>query len=180
MYDVKEHADSSGARTLSWPWIVGGGAFLGLVGGGASLGVGLIVSLLYGTEPLWMITCYLTFPWLERPSTSLSAEWLAFGCVLYLLTCAVFGVVYHWLVIRHLNRASYAQQFLLTGGIGVGLWLMNYYVILYGLQSAFQPMPWIAAYLPIGIAAAAHLSFVWTMLLAEWVREFYGRRVEAS
>src|SRR5262245_22583887 len=103
---------------------------------------------------------------------------LAIGCCLYQSTGMVLGIPFHLVLSRFLPAASFGKRWLVLSGMGVALWLVNYYAILSWLQPLLFGGRWIVDDIPWWVAASTHLVFAWTMLLVQPLGTFGVYRPE--
>ena len=165
----------SPSRMPAWGRLVPPGLLIGAVSAAVSLMVCAAVAPYYGVESFWIINVYLTFPWLDSLWFDLGGGMMSLGFCLYLITGALYGVAFHWLMLRHLAKLSHTEQLLYTSLIGIGLWVINYYLILYWLQPVVGGERLIALFVPMGMGAAVHLAFVWAMLFMEWLPKLFAQ-----
>lgn len=193
---IREHLDqiarleneSQPAPASNWPpkdyyllFHVVVGMMLGLMGGVVSLMLNVLGSLLLRPDqhPLRLIQVYLTFPMGEQAlamqAKSNEGLLLFVGCCLYLATGAVYGVLFHVVMSRYFSAASAGKRFVVASVIGLALWIINFYFVLSWLQPLLQGGNWIIREVPFWVAAATHLAYAWTMLLAEvWGKFEHG------
>lgn len=158
-------------RGYYWLYHIMVGMMLGFVGAAASLLVNIIGSLVVNQHPLQLIRVYLTFPMGESSLEADSGKVLFVGCVLYLITGGLYGIVFHSLMSLYFNKVTIAKRFIVASVIGLALWLVNFYGILLWLQPALLGGNWIVDMVPIWVAAGTHLLFAWTIALIEtWGR----------
>jgi len=182
---IQEHLDAIRAlqaedagRELGWPpkgyyllWHVVIGMMLGSVGAGVSLLANVLGAPLFGKAPLELIRVYLTFPMGERALTAEPGLLLTMGCGLYLVTGAIYGIVFHVTMSTYFAGAPARRRFLIATAMGLGLWLVNFYLILSWLQPMMLGGNWIVSMVPFWVAALTHLAFAWTMYAIEgWGR----------
>ena len=55
--------------------------------------------------------------------------------------------------------------------LGLGVWIVNFHLILSWLQPVLLGGRWIVDEIPFWVAALTHLAFAWTI----WVGEYWGR-----
>jgi hypothetical protein len=151
-----------------------GGMVLGLIASVTSLLFNIVGAAMFGKHPFELIRVYLTFPMGEK-ALSLDAVdhgfVLAAGCCLYLMTGMIGGVPFHMVLTRYFGKSSGLMRFLAASGLGLGIWIINFYAVLSWLQPALIGGNWIVERIPLPVAAATHLVFAWTMLLVEqWGR----------
>jgi hypothetical protein len=155
------------------------GFLLGMIGASAALLVNVIGAPIAGKHPLELIRVYLTFPLgakaLDLASPDGGAQSvsdgmvLAFGCCLFLATGMLLGIPFQLILSRLGDRATLGRRLIVATFFALGLWLVNFYLILYWLQPAWFDGNWIvdSEYLPWWVAAGTHLIFGWTMALVE-------------
>ncbi len=154
-----------------WLWHV----LVGLMLGGLASMVSLVANVAgapwFGRRPLELIRVYLTFPMGSRALEQEEGVVLFIGCLLYLITGALYGVLFHFLMTFVFPRILGWKRFLLASGLGLGLWIVNFYLLLSWLQPLLQGDNWILRLVPPWVAAATHLAFAWTLLAGEsWGR----------
>lgn len=143
------------------------GFMLGMFGASTSLLFNVVGALLFGYHPLKLIQVYLTFPLGEK---ALTAEFdtgivLAIGCCLYIATGMLLGVPFQVIMSRLAPHASPSRRLAVASLLGIALWLINFYAILYWLQPLLFGGRWIVEQIPWWVAALTHLVFAWTMAL---------------
>ncbi len=158
----------------SWPpkdfyllWHVVVGLTLGGLGAAVSLLANGLAAPLFGKRALELIRVYLTFPMGERALQLDDASLLTIGCVLYLGTGALYGIAIHLVLTLYFAGASTGKRFLVATGIGLGLWIVNFYLILSWLQPMLLGGNWIVSLIPPWVGAFTHLAFAWTVAAAE-------------
>ena len=144
------------------------GFFLGIFGAATSLLFNVVGSALIGQHPLRLIQVYLTFPLGEQALTPQfdSGLMLAVGCCLYIATGMVLGIPLHLTLTYASGGApdfSLPRRLLIATLFSIGLWLVNFYGVLYWLQPALFSGNWIVELIPPWVALATHLVFGWTM-----------------
>lgn len=147
------------------------GFFLGMVAALVSLMFNIIGASIAGENPLQLIKVYLTFGLGERaldPAFG-SGLALAMGCVLYIATGMLLGIVFHVILTRYAAQAGLLGRLAWASVIAVAVWLVNFYVLLSWIQPLLFGGNWITStdpvYLPWWVALATHLVFGWTMAL---------------
>lgn len=171
-----EAADESTPRT--WPpdgyyllWHVVVGMTLGGVGAVVSLLANVFGAPLFGERPMELIRVFLTFPMGARALEVEEGTVLMVGSVLYLLTGALFGIGIHLIFSIFFADANRGKRFLVATGLGLALWIVNFYLILSWLQPLLLGGDWIVRLIPIWVGALTHLAFAWTIAAAEgWGR----------
>lgn len=147
------------------------GMVLGLIGAASSLLFNIIGAAMLSKHPLEIIRVYLTFPLGESALELNSGFALAAGCCLYLMTGMIGGIPFHLILTRYFTNASGLIRFAVAGVLGVGVWIVNYYGVLYWLQPALVGGRWIVERVPVLVAVLTHLVFGWTLLLVgNWGR----------
>ena len=154
-----------------WLWHVLVGLMLGSLASMVSLVANVVGAPWFGRRPLELIRVYLTFPMGSRALEQEEGVVLFIGCLLYLITGALYGVLFHFLMTFVFPQVLGWKRFLLASGLGLGLWIVNFYLLLSWLQPLLQGDNWILRLVPPWVAAATHLAFVWTLLAGEsWGR----------
>lgn len=147
------------------------GMVLGLMGAASSLLFNIVGSAMVGQHPLELIRVYLTFPLGEQALRVESGFALAAGCCLYLGTGMLLGIPVQLVLTRFCEKATFTRRFLVVSLLGIALWLLNFYGILFWLQPAIVGGSWIIEKVPVLVAILTHLIFAWTMLLvSQWGR----------
>ncbi|NIL99396.1 MAG: hypothetical protein GTN89_00165 [Acidobacteria bacterium] len=182
---IEEHVDairrleSEGREedTGGWPpqgfyllWHLVVGITLGGLAALVSLGFNVVGAPLFGQPSMQLIRVYLTFPMGERALTAEEGLALSVGAGLYLITGAILGIGFH-LVLRTFRPDGPTKMFLVATALGLGLWIVNFYLILSWLQPVLLGGRWIVDEIPFWVAALTHLAFAWTI----WVGEYWGR-----
>ncbi|MCB1037897.1 MAG: hypothetical protein KDD47_28945 [Acidobacteria bacterium] len=162
----------------SWPpsqfyllWHVVVGMALGGVASLVSLGANAIGAPLFGRRPMELIRVFLTFPMGERALTVDEGSVLTVGCVLFLATGAIFGVLIHLVLTVYFSEASVGKRFLIATALGLGLWIVNFYLVLSWLQPLLLGGNWVVRLIPLWVGALTHLAFAWTVAAGQiWGR----------
>ncbi len=169
-----EHQSVAEPEAKSWPpsgfyllWHVVIGMMLGAFGALVSLAANVLGAPIFGQRPLELIRVYLTFPMGERALETEAGFVLFVGCVLYLVTGALYGIVIHLALTIYFADAPAGKRFLVGTAIGLALWIVNFYLILSWLQPMLLGGNWIVRLVPIWVGALTHLAFAWTVVLAE-------------
>lgn len=152
----------AGFRPLRRPQV---GAILGGLAGCVSLLLNVIGSVAWpaiGGEvhhPLRLIQVFLTFPLGESALDLNSGALLALGCILYLATEMLYGMLLEFTISYLLPHAGAFARLLFFTVSALALWA----VIFYGLISWLQPLlfhgRWILEWIPWWVAALTHLAF---------------------
>lgn len=164
----------------------------GFVLGGLAAAVALLINVIgapvAGKQSLELIRVYLTFPLGEqalvlagpgRTEQAVSDGMiLAFGCCLFLFTGMLLGIPLQMAVAKLNGQASLAKRLLIGAGMGIALWLFNFYAILSWLQPLLFGGNWIVdpEYLPPWVAAATHVVFGLAMALLYPLAQFVRTR----
>lgn len=172
-------ASGAGAAASQWPprgfyWLfhILVGMLIGMVGATVSLAANAIGAPLFDEDPLKLIRVYLTFPMGEAALTAESGKVIFVGCVLYLVTGGLFGIVFHLIMAWYFRQTELVTKIIFASLFGLGLWVVNYYLILSWLQPALLGGNWIITEVPVWVAALTHLALAWTMLVVEVWGEF--------
>lgn len=143
------------------------GFFLGMVAALVSLMFNIIGASVAGKDPLQLIRVYLTF---GLGGTALDPAFdnglaLAMGCVLYIATGMLLGIIFHVLLTRYAPQAGLMGRLVWASVIATALWLVNFYGLISWLQPLLFGGSWIVdnRELPWWVALATHLVFGWTM-----------------
>jgi len=153
------------------------GFFYGGIAAMVSLLMNVMAAPIAGRHPLEIIRVYLTFPLGEKAlqlATGEESQYvvddgviLALGCCLYIGTGMVLGILFHWVICRLALNKPLATRLMVGTVLAIGVWLVNFYVLLSWLQPALFGGGWItdSSILPWWVALATHLVFGWTMAL---------------
>jgi len=162
------------------------GFFLGMVGALVSLVFNIAGSVIAGEDPLQLIRVYLTFGMGGRaldPAFDNGLA-LAMGCVLYIATGMLLGIIFQVVLSRWAAGASLPGRLAWASGIAVAIWLVNFYGLLSWLQPLLFGGSWITStdpvYLPWWVALATHLVFGWTMAVIYPWGEFHPYRLQTE
>lgn len=143
------------------------GFFLGMVAALVSLMFNIIGASIAGKDPLQLVRVYLTF---GLGGKALDPAFdnglaLAMGCVLYIATGMLLGIVFHVILTRYASHAGLLGRLALASVVAVAVWLLNFYGLISWLQPLLFGGSWIVdnAQLPWWVALATHLVFGWTM-----------------
>jgi len=147
------------------------GLLQGALAGCTSLLVNVIGSLLWpaisgGTQhPLRLIQVYLTFPLGESALELSGGTLLALGCLMYLATGMLYGMLFVVVLSYLLPNAGLGARLIACSVLAIAVWLLNFYAILAWLQPLLLGGRWIVELVPWWVAAATHLLFGWTIAL---------------
>lgn len=160
------------------------GFFLGMLGAISSLMFNIIGATLAGKDPLQLIRVYLTF---GLGAKALDPAFddnlaLAMGCVLYIATGMLLGVVFQVILGRYASKAGLPGRLLWASAIAVAVWLVNFYGLIAWLQPLLFGGRWIVddSQLPWWVALATHLVFGWTMAVTYPWGEFRPYRLQTE
>ena len=143
------------------------GFFLGMVAALVSLMFNIIGATVAGKNPLQLIRVYLTFGLGGRALDPAFDDGLALamGCVLYIATGMLLGIVFHVVLTRFAAQSGLGGRLAWATAIAVAVWLVNFYGLIAWLQPLLFGGSWIIddKELPWWVALATHLVFGWTM-----------------
>ena len=139
----------------AWPpkgfyllWHVVVGMMLGTIGASVSLFANIVGATLFGKHPLELIRVYLTFPMGEQALHADRGLVLFMGCALYLVTGAFYGIGFHLLFTTVLKHATFKRRLITATGLGLGVWVVNFYFVLSWLQPLLLGGNWIVTMVP--------------------------------
>lgn len=147
------------------------GLMLGGIAGCTSLIVNVIGSALWpaisgeAQHPLRIIQVYLTFPLGESALQLNSGAVLALGCLLYLGTGMMYGMLFELVISYFLPFAGTGARLATCALLSVIVWAVNYYGVLLWLQPLLFGGSWIVDLIPSWVAVLTHLVFGLTMAL---------------
>lgn len=147
------------------------GFFLGMVAALTSLMFNIVGATVAGKDPLQLIRVYLTFGLGGKALDPAFDDGLALamGCVLYIATGMLLGIVFHVILSRYAPTVGLGGRLVWASAIAIAVWLLNFYAVLSWLQPLLFGGNWITStdpvYLPWWVALATHLVFGWTMAL---------------
>ncbi len=175
-------------HATAWPphnyyllWHVVVGMTLGALGASVSLLANGLAAPLFGKRALELIRVYLTFPMGARALELDDGSVLFVGCVLYLVTGALYGTLIHLVLSTRFADAPLGKRFAVATAIGLGLWVVNFYLVLSWLQPLLLGGNWIVRLVPPWVGALTHLTFAWTVAAAEgWGRFEPNGRASSS
>jgi len=162
------------------------GFFLGMVAALVSLVFNIAGATIAGEDPLQLIRVYLTF---GMGGKALDPAFdnglaLAMGCVLYIATGMLLGIVFQVVLSRWAAGVGLLGRLAWATGIAVAIWLVNFYGLLSWLQPLLFGGNWITStdpvYLPWWVALATHLVFGWTMAAIYPWGEFHPYRLQTE
>jgi hypothetical protein len=144
---------------------------LGGIAGCTSLLLNVIGSVVWPAitgepqHPLRLIQVYLTFPLGESALQLHSGTVLALGCLLYLGTGMLYGMLFELFISYFLPFAGTWGRISVCSLMAIIVWAVNYYAILLWLQPKLFGGTWIVDMIPPWVAVLTHLAFGWTMVL---------------
>ena len=162
------------------------GFFLGMVGALVSLVFNIAGAAIAGKDPLQLIRVYLTFglggkaldPGFDNGLA------LAMGCVLYIATGMLLGIIFQVVLSRYAAGAGLLGRLAWATALAVAIWLANFYGLLSWIQPLLFGGNWITStdpvYLPWWVALATHLVFGWTMAVIYPWGEFHPYRLQTE
>ena len=162
------------------------GFFLGMVGALVSLVFNIAGAAIAGKDPLQLIRVYLTFglggkaldPGFDNGLA------LAMGCVLYIATGMLLGIIFQVVLSRYAAGAGLLGRLTWATALAVAIWLVNFYGLLSWIQPLLFGGNWITStdpvYLPWWVALATHLVFGWTMAVIYPWGEFHPYRLQTE
>ena len=180
--DLEAQPDEGEPR--AWPpdgfyllWHVVIGMMLGGLGAVVSLASNVLGAPLFGQHPFQLIRVYLTFPMGARALEIEEGSLLMIGSVLYIVTGALYGILFHLVWTLYLGGASRGKKILVATLLGLAIWIVNFYLVLSWLQPMMLGDNWIVRLVPMWVGALTHLAFAWTVAAGEiWGRfEAYRR-----
>lgn len=160
------------------------GFFLGMIAALASLMFNIIGATLAGKDPLQLIRVYLTFGLGGRaldPAFDDNLA-LAMGCVLYIATGMLLGIVFQVILGRFVPKSPLAVRLAWASAIAAAVWIVNFYGLISWLQPLLFGGNWIVDgdRLPWWVALATHLVFGWTMAVIYPWGEFRPYRLQTE
>lgn len=147
------------------------GLMLGGIAGCTSLLFNVIGSVLWPAingetqHPLRIIQVYLTFPLGESALQLNSGAVLALGCLLYLGTGMLYGMLFQLAMSYFLPFAGIWARISTCGLFSILVWGVNYFGVLLWLQPLLFGESWIVELIPNWVAVLTHLVFGFTMAL---------------
>ena len=142
---------------------------LGALAGCVSLLTNVIGSVLWpaisGIEqhPLRLIQVYLTFPLGESALKLESGGVLALGCLLYIGTGMLYGMLFETSIAYFLPRAGVAARLIFCSILALLVWLVNFYCLIVWIQPLLFVGRWVVELIPWWVAVLTHLAFGWTL-----------------
>jgi hypothetical protein len=145
------------------------GLLIGGLAGCASLVLNVVGSVFWpsitGQEqhPLRLIQVYLTFPFGDSALQLNNGTLLALGCVVFLVTGMLYGVLFTLAISYILPRADLTLRLVACSVLSLVVWVVNFYMLLFWLQPLLFGGRWIAELIPWWVAMITHLVFGWTV-----------------
>ena len=147
------------------------GLLLGALAGCTSLLLNVIGSVLWPTfsgheqHPLRLIQVFLTFPLGESALQLESGSLLAAGCLMYLGTGMLYGMIFVVVLSYLLPNAGLWARLAVCSILSLAVWALNFYGLLSWLQPLLFGGRWVIDLVPWWVAAVTHLVFAWTIAL---------------
>jgi len=147
------------------------GLWQGALAGCVSLLLNVIGSVLWPAisrtpqHPLRLIQVFLTFPLGESALRLDSGVLLALGCLMYLATGMLYGLLFVVTLSYFLPNAGLWGRLVACSVLAVAVWVLNFYGLLSWLQPSLLGGRWIIDLVPWWVAALTHLAFGWTIAL---------------
>jgi hypothetical protein len=147
------------------------GLWLGGMAGCVSLLLNVIGSVLWpaisgvAQHPLRLIQVYLTLPLGESALRLDGGLLLALGCLMYLATGMLYGMLFVVLLSYFVPNAGVAGRLIACSCLALIVWGVNFYGVLHWLQPWLWGDRWITILVPWWVAALTHLVFGWTIAL---------------
>jgi hypothetical protein len=112
---------------------------------------------------LQLIQVYLTFPLGARALELEGGGLLALGCLMYLATGMLYGMLFVLVLSYFLPNADLRGRLVACSVMALAVWAVNFYGILSWLQPWLFGGRWITELIPWWVAAVTHLAFGWTI-----------------
>lgn len=147
------------------------GLWQGALAGCTSLMFNVIGSVLWPAisghdqHPLRLIQVFLTFPLGEAALNLNSGLLLAIGCLMYLATGMIYGMLFVLALSYFLPNSGVIGRLTACSVLAIAVWLVNFYGILSWSQPLVFGGRWIMELVPWWVAALTHLVFGWTIAL---------------
>ena len=145
------------------------GAVLGAIAACVSLLANVVGSVAWPAisgqpqHPLRLIQVFLTFPLGENALTLNSGWVLASGCLLYLTTGVLYGMLFEFAACYFLPHARLGGRLIFFTLLAVLVWIVGFYGILLWLQPLLFGGRWIVDLIPWWVAGLSHVLFGITM-----------------
>jgi hypothetical protein len=147
------------------------GLWQGALAGCTSLLFNVIGSVLWPAvsghdqHPLRLIQVFLTFPLGEAALNLNSGLLLAIGCLMYLATGMIYGMLFVLAISYFLPNMGIFGRLTACSVLAIAVWMVNFYGILSWLQPLVFGGRWITDLVPWWVAGLTHLLFGWTIAL---------------
>jgi hypothetical protein len=147
------------------------GLWMGSIAGSTSLILNVVGSVLGPAisgepqHPLRIILVYLTFPLGESALRLNTDALLPLGCLLYLGTGMLYGMLFELVISYFLPHVSVRTRLVAGSILALVVWTLNFYCLLAWVQPLLFGGRWIVDLIPWWVAALTHLVFGWTMAL---------------
>jgi hypothetical protein len=147
------------------------GLALGAIAGCTSLIFNVVGSILWpavggdAQHPLRIVQVYLTFPLGESALQLNRGAVLALGCLLYLGTGMLYGMLFELVISYFLPYAGGWARMATCALLSIIIWAVNYYGVLLWLQPLLFGGNWIVELIPNWVAVLTHLVFGLTISL---------------
>lgn len=145
------------------------GSILGGFGAIGSLLFNVVGSVIFDKNPFELIKVFMTFPMGQNALTTDSSTVLIIGIMLYVVTGALYGIVFEVIMAKYFKNSARGQRVLAAIVLGLVIWIVNFYGILSWLQPMLFGGDWIISAIPFWVAALTHVVFALTMvIIGEW------------
>ena len=134
------------------------GLWLGGIAGCTSLVLNIVGSTRWPAmsgelqHPLRIIQVYLTFPLGESALQLNSGVLLSLGCLLYLATGMLYGMLFELAISYFLPRAGVGMRLVFCSLLAILIWTLNFYGLLIWLQPLLFGGRWIIDFIPWWVA----------------------------
>ncbi len=153
------------APTAPWPptgfyltFYVVAGTMIGILGSLVSFAFHVVGSVLISQDPLRLLRVYGTVFLGARALTTDDLNFFMLVAVVHFSVGAIAGAVFHVLV-NYLVPGRTAVQIGLGALYGIGLWLVNFYVVIAWLQPRLVGEAYVLELMPVWIAALTHVIY---------------------
>jgi hypothetical protein len=109
-----------------------------------------------------------------------SGALLALGCLLYLGTGMLYGMLFELALSYFLPNAGVRGRLVACSILAILVWIVNFYGLLIWLQPLVLGGRWVVDLVPWWVAAATHLVFGWTMALVYPLGTKYGSSAQTT
>ena len=163
------------------------GLWQGALAGCVSLLLNVIGSVLWPAisgatqHPLRLIQVYLTFPLGESALELDSGMLLALGCLMYLATGMLYGMLFVVVLSYAIPKAGIWGRLAACSVLAFVVWGVNFYGLLAWVEPLLFGGSWIIDLVPWWVAALTHLVFGWTIALVYPLASYTtGNALEAA